>query len=53
MADIRRDPKDNILLDITAAVNAAYLITGDKDLLELHAYRGAKIITVAEALKVL
>ena len=52
-ADICRDPKDNMLLDTAAAAKAAYLITGDKDLLELGEHRGAKIITVAEALIVL
>jgi len=52
-ADICRDPKDNMLLDTAAAAKAAYLITGDKDLLELREYHAAKIITVSEALTVL
>lgn len=49
-ADICRDPKDNMLLDTAAAAGAAYLITGDKDLLELRDHQGTKIMTVAEAL---
>ena len=32
---ICRDEEDNMILDCCAAVNAGYLITGDKDLLEI------------------
>lgn len=34
-----RDPKDNKFLELAVAVNAACLITGDKDLLVLHPFR--------------
>lgn len=49
-ADICRDPKANMLLDIAAAAKAAYLVSGDKDLLELNEYQQAKIVTVVELL---
>jgi len=35
-----RDPKDDKFLDLAETVGAAYLITGDKDLLSLHATHG-------------
>jgi uncharacterized protein len=45
---INRDPKDNFLLDLIDASQADYLITGDKDLLELNPFKTAKIITPAD-----
>ncbi len=43
-----RDPKDNFLLDLIEFSNADYLVTGDKDLLELNPFKTAKIITPSE-----
>jgi uncharacterized protein len=45
---INRDPKDNFLLDLIDASQADYLITGDKDLLELNPFKTAKIITPSD-----
>lgn len=42
---INRDPKDNFLLDLIDFSNADYLVTGDKDLLELNPFKTAKILT--------
>ena len=42
---INRDPKDNFLLDLIDFSKADYLITGDKDLLELKSFMTAKILT--------
>jgi putative PIN family toxin of toxin-antitoxin system len=48
-----RDPKDNFLLSLCVSGNAAYLVTGDKDLLDLVEYKGTKIIRAAEFEKLL
>lgn len=46
-----RDPKDDFLLDLSIDGNATYLITGDKDLLELIIIGNTEIITMSEFLK--
>lgn len=38
-----RNPKDDYLLALSDIAKADYLITGDKDLLDLHFYKGTKI----------
>ena len=43
-----RDPKDNKFLELALEVNADYIISGDKDLLELKEYQGTKIIKPSE-----
>lgn len=45
---INRDPKDNFLLDLIDSFQADFLVTGDKDLLELHPFKTAKILTPTE-----
>ena len=40
-----RDADDNNILACALAAEADYIVTGDKDLLELKSYRGIKIIT--------
>jgi len=40
-----RDPKDNMLLELAVAAQARYLISGDKDLLVLHLFRGIEILS--------
>jgi putative PIN family toxin of toxin-antitoxin system len=42
-----RDAKDNFFLDLIDLSKADYLVTGDKDLLELHTFKTAKILTPA------
>ncbi len=49
-ADICRDEKDNILLDLAGCCAADYLITGDKDLLVLKKIKVTRIITPADFL---
>jgi len=48
-----RDPKDNFLLSLCLIGNAAYLVTGDNDLLDLVEYKGTKIIKATEFEKLL
>ncbi|MBE2256190.1 MAG: putative toxin-antitoxin system toxin component, PIN family [Ignavibacteria bacterium] len=47
---ICRDPKDNFLLSLSLDGNADYLITGDKDLLEIKKISNTKIVTISEFL---
>lgn len=42
-----RDPKDNKYLELAIAANAACIISGDKDLLILHPFRGIPILNAA------
>lgn len=42
---LSRDPKDNFLLDLIEKSKADYLITGDKDLIELNPFMSAKILS--------
>ncbi|CAN1563823.1 COG1569 Predicted nucleic acid-binding protein, contains PIN domain [Spirosomataceae bacterium] len=48
--DICRDPKDNFLLSLAKDSNAQYLLTGDKDLLDLKLFENTKIITISNFL---
>ena len=45
-----RDPKDNKFLELAVAGKADCIVTGDKDLLELHPFRNIRIITPKEFL---
>ena len=46
-----RDPKDNQVLELAVNGNAAFIVTGDTDLLVLNPFRGVQIVTPAEFLK--
>ena len=48
---ICRDQKDNFLLSLSIDGSADFLLTGDKDLLQLSKFGETKIITIAEFLK--
>lgn len=43
--DILKDEKDNFLLDLIEASSADILVTGDKELLDLGNFMGAKILS--------
>lgn len=49
VVNICRDPKDNFILELARDSQADFLITGDKDLLELKQWEGTKIIRPFEA----
>ena len=51
--DACRDPKDNFLLSLCHIGNAAFLVTGDNDLLDLVEYKGTKIVRAADFEKLL
>jgi len=40
-----RDPRDNKFLELAISGSAACIVTGDKDLLVLHPFRGISIMT--------
>ena len=40
-----RDPKDNKFLELAISGQAMYLISGDKDLLVLHPFRGIQVVS--------
>jgi len=48
-----RDPKDNIVLESALAGKADAIVTGDKDLLALHPYRGISILLSSSFIKLL
>jgi uncharacterized protein len=43
--NVCRDPKDNMFLELASSGKANYIITGDKDLLELNPFQGIQIIS--------
>ena len=47
-----RDPKDDKFLDLAVTGRAAYIISGDRDLLMLDPFRDIRILTAAEYLQV-
>lgn len=49
--NICRDPKDNFLLSLSMDGKVDFLLTGDKDLLELKMVSQTKILTISEFLK--
>ena len=50
---VKDDPKDNIFIETAVAGNADYLISQDNHLLKLKEFKGIKIITPEEFLRVL
>lgn len=46
-----RDPKDNFLLSLSVDGNADFLLTGDKDLLDLTKFGETTIITISDFLQ--
>jgi putative PIN family toxin of toxin-antitoxin system len=48
-----RDPDDNMVLECAVEGNAQYIVSGDKDLLELKEFRGIRIVRAAEFLNLL
>jgi len=46
--NICRDPKDDKFLELCNTINADYLITGDKDLLDIKQFESTKILRPSE-----
>ena len=51
--NVSRDPKDNIFIETAIEAEADYLVTEDKDLLDLKEYQGIKIINTHTFLQIL
>lgn len=49
--DVCRDPKDNFLLSLSTDGKADFLLTGDKDLLDLVRFNETSILTISEFLQ--
>ena len=47
---IQRDPDDNRILECNQASRSDFIVTSDKDLLDLRVYAGASIIKLGEFL---
>ena len=52
-APVSRDPDDDSVIAAAVAAQAAWIVTGDRDLLVLGSYEGIAIITPAQALQAL
>ncbi len=46
-----RDPDDDRILEVAVNGAAAYIVTGDSDLLVMNPFRGVEILTPAELLR--
>jgi len=51
--EICRDPKDNKFLELAKTIQADYIVTGDKDLLDLRQFEGTKILKPSEFLEII
>ena len=48
-----RDPKDDQILELAINGNAAFIVTGDDDLLVLNPFRGIQIVTPSQLLELI
>jgi uncharacterized protein len=48
-----RDPKDNKFLELAVTGNVDYIISGDKDLLDLNPFNNIVIITPSQFLEMI
>ena len=51
LPDVCRDPDDNYILQLCESVLADFLITGDKDLLDLGKYKSTQIVNPSDFIK--
>ncbi len=48
-----RDPKDDMFLELAVSGMANYIVSGDKDLLVLHPFRGIPVVTAREFMDII
>ena len=46
--NVCRDPKDNFLLELARKSKADFIVTGDKDLLDIGKYKETRIVSIRE-----
>lgn len=51
--DLLRDNDDNRVLEAALEGNCNYIVTGDKDLLELKSYKAIQVVTAEQFLKIM
>jgi hypothetical protein len=51
-AQITEDPDNNIVLEAAYGSGAEYIVSGDNDVLKLKEFKGMKIVTADEMLKI-
>lgn len=49
---VKKDPKDNKIIECALEAEANYIVTGDKHLLDIKEFEGIKIIAPADFLKI-
>lgn len=47
------DPKDDVVIGTALGAKADFLVTGDKELLEIGSYEGCRIVSVSEVIRVI
>lgn len=52
VVDIVRDPDDDKFLEVALAGDADYVVSGDRDLLDLESFRGTNIVTPDEFIEI-
>ena len=50
---VLEDPDDDVILATALAVHADYIVSGDRHLLDIGKFKGTKIVTADEMLKIL
>jgi hypothetical protein len=50
---IKEDPKDDVIVNTAYSAHADYIVSGDKHLTSLKSFKGIRVVTVSEMLKVL
>jgi len=50
---IKEDPDDDKILECAVTAGSDYIVSGDKDLLELKKFRGIEIVRASEFLEIL
>jgi putative PIN family toxin of toxin-antitoxin system len=48
---IKKDPSDNLILECALVSNADFIVSGDKHLLVLATFKGAKIVSAAHFMR--
>ena len=53
LVEVCRDPNDNFVIETAVISKSKYIVSGDRDLLELKAYKGIKFVSPADFVRML